>query len=124
MIINTKKEYKASSIMNFMSDLVTSRLSDGYEIDFEQQFFIRNCSGIETVIGETYMVTTNYLESVVTYIVGDFDYCDQDIYIMERHFEPGAIDDITFQEAEETTVAKFTPNKNGIYSLKGIRFNL
>lgn len=126
MIIDTNKKYKsASSIMDFMSDLVTTRLQDGYKIDFGQQLSIRECClNVETMIGEVYMVTTNGLESVVTYMVGDFGYFDQDVYIMERHFEPDTIDDETCQKAEEKVVAKFTSNHDGTYSLKELRFNL
>lgn len=122
MIISTKKEYKTSNILGLMSDLVASRLSDGYKIDFEQQLYIRDCSHIEDVIGETYTVQTNHLESVLTYIVCDF--ADQDICIMECHFEPEAIDDVSFLGAEKMVVACFKPNFDGTYSLKGIRLGL
>lgn len=126
MIIDINKKYKdVSSVMDFMSDLVTSRLSDGYKIDFGQQIFIRECClNVETMIGEVYMVTTNDFESVVTYMVGDFGYFDQDVYIMERHFEQGAIEDEECKKAEEKIVAKFTSNHDGTYSLKEFRFNL
>lgn len=124
MIIKTNRKYNATNIMNLMSDLVATRLQDCYKIDFEQQLYIRDCSSIEKVINETYIVQTNYLESVVTYIVGDFDDPDGNILIMERHFEPGAIDDVTFPESKAVTVAKFQPNMDGTYSLKGFRFNL
>lgn len=122
--INTEKQYKPKDILGLMSDLITNRLSEGYWIDFEQQLYIRDCSHIEDVVGESYMVQTSYIESVVTYIVGDFDNCNQYVYIMERHFEPSAIDDETFNEVEEVPVAKFKPDQYGTYTLKGIRFNL
>lgn len=125
MIIDTSKKYKSNDIMDFMSDIITYRLSDGYKIDFEQEFYIRNCSNIEDEIDGTFMVETNDTESVLTYIKGDFDDPTQNVvFIMERHFEPGTIDDESFSNTEETPVAKFKLYHDGTYRLEGIRFNL
>lgn len=124
MIIDTNKKYEMQDILDFMSDLITNHLSNGYRIDFEQEFYIRNCTGIENEIGETYMVTRNHDESVLTYIKGDFDDLDQDILVVERHFELESIDDETFPKVNETVAAKFKTNYIGMYSLEGFRFNL
>ena len=123
MIIDTNKKYKVQDILNFMSDLVSNRLSNGYKIDFEQSFYIRNCSSIEDKISETYIVATNDIESVLTYMEGDFD-AYEDIFILERLFEPSQIDDVTFQKAKEVKIAKFKSNDDVTYSLEGFRFNL
>lgn len=125
MIIDTNKNYKPSEIWDFMSDLIACRLSDGYKIDFEQEFVIRNCYAIDREIGESYVVVTNNLESVLTYIVGDLDDPTQNVaFIAERHFNPKDIDDDTFSSSEEVQVAKFKLNQDGTYRLEGIRFNL
>lgn len=125
MIIDTNKGYKPNDIMDFMSDLVTNQLSNGYKIDFEQECYIRNCSHIEDEIGDPFMVTTNDKVSVLTYIKGDFDDPTQNVvFIMDRMFEAGTIDDDTFKNELERKVAKFKLNHDGTYRLEGISFNL
>lgn len=124
MIIDTDKQYEMRDVIDFMSDIVSCRIQNGAKIDFEQQFYIRNCSNIEDEIGETYMVTTDVTVSVLTYIKGDFDDPTGNIYILDRMFEAGAIDDETFKNEIELKVAEFKSNHDGTYSLKGIRFNL
>lgn len=123
MIINTNKTYEMTDILNFMSDLVANRISNGFKIDFEQEFYIRNCSNIENEIGETYMVTTNDVDSFLTYIEGDFNEYE-DIIIWERLFEPGSIDDESFEMSKPEPVARFRANEDEEYHLEGIRFNL
>ena len=124
MIIDTNKQYKMRDIIDFMSDVVSCRIQNGAKIDFEQQFYIRNCSNIEDEIGETYMVTTDVTVSVLTYIKGDFDDPTGNIYILDRMFEAGAVDDETFKNEIELKVAEFKSNQDGTYSLKTFRFNL
>lgn len=124
MIIDTNKKYEMRDILGFMSDLIANRISNGYKIDFEQEFYIRNCTHIEDEIGETYMVTTGETVSILTYLEGDFDDPDKDILIVERHFESEAIDEETFPNVKVTPVAKFKTNYIGMYRLDGVSFNL
>lgn len=124
MIIDTNKKYRMQDIVDFMSDIVASRLSNGYKIDFEQQFYIRNCTYLEDEIGETYMVTTGETVSILTYLEGDFNDYTQDIFISDRMFEAGTIGDDTFKNELGKKVAEFKSNQDGTYSLKKLRFNI
>ena len=125
MIIDTNKKYKPNDILDFMSDIVSCYISNGSKIDFEQQFYIRSCTNIEDEIDETYMVTTDGKVSVLTYLKGDFDDHTQNVvFIMDRMFEAGTIDDDTFKNELERKVAKFKLNHDGTYRLEGISFNL
>ena len=125
MIIDTNKKYKPNDILDFMSDIISCHISNGSKIDFEQQFYIRNCTHLEDEIGETYMVTTDDKVSVLTYLNGDFDDPTQNVvFIVDRMFEAGTIDDDTFKNELERKVAKFKLNQDGTYRLEGISFNL
>lgn len=125
MIIDTNKSYTQNDILDFMSDIVSCHISNGSKIDFEQQFYIRNCTSIEDEIDETYMVTTDGKISVLTYIKGDFDDPTQNVvFIMDRMFEAGTIDDDTFKNELEKKVAKFKLDNDGTYHLEGLSFSL